>query len=442
MKLFDKDWLTSRSGDGYAYTGPLATIIDSPFPFVKETIKRVYFDNTGEYTHVYTWSGSGDTEVKHNGSWPGTPLLTDTTTGKKYINVSTDAEFFILNNGSDIKKTGTLNFNWASGNCYNVSGSSWSTVADDDKGNYYSFDSKGGQDNAYFTGIRDGEVSPVMNYYRFRNKVHDREGNNNYGFFPFDGNLAATNDKALDYGYGMRMDIEFTLGENGKNPLGQDQIFKFSGDDDLWVYIDGKLVLDLGGAHGRSTGEINFAYTTGVDGATDTTNNTTVTVDAVKSMYSTAQNAGTNTTALPSVHYTSDSDKGVTRNETASVDRTLQKHTMTVFYMERGKHESNLKIGFSFSPVANDFVAEKDLNLNRVSADEDFKTAVETLANSDQFTFNNSWSATSDGTFNAPVSGLESTFTHNGASSVKTTGGTNLLPHGQALYERPDDIRD
>ena len=156
-------------------------------------------------------------------------------------------------------------------------------------------------------------------------------------------------------------------------------------------------------------------------------------------MYSKGQTAGTNKTELPSVHYTDDSNHGVTRNQIASVDRTKQKHTLTIFYMERGKEQSNLKIGFSFSPVANDFVAEKDLNLNRVSADEDFKTAVERLANSDQFTFNNSWSATSDGTFNAPASGLESTFTHNGASSVKTTGGTTQqIPDASTKFTAGD----
>ena len=443
MKLFDKDWLTSRSGPGYAYTGPLATIIDSPFPFVKETIKRIYFTNIniGSYNKAYTWSvatGTDTYDIQHNGSWPGTDLMYDSAKGKYYINVSTFAENLILsNNGSNQTSAIVI----PSGkNCYDVTNNTWSVVEDNTEANYYSFDSNNGQDNAYFMGIRDGEASPKMYYYFNRNKVKDRGYPQGYGFFPYDGNFAGTNSAAQDYGYGMRMDIEFTLGENGKNALGQDQIFKFSGDDDLWVYVDGNLVLDLGGAHGRSKGEINFGYTDGVDGASATANNTTVTVDdpMAYQMYSAGQNAGNNTTALPSVHYTSASDKGVTRNTTASVDRTKQKHTLTIFYMERGKEQSNLKIGFSFSPVANDFVAEKSLNLNNVSSDATFKSAVETLANNDQFTFNNSWSDTVSGTFNAPANDLENTFTHSGTSTVKTTGGTTQIPDSSTKFKADD----
>lgn len=441
MKLFDKDWLTSRSGSGYAYTGPLATIIDSPFPFVKETIKRIYFTNIGTYNKAYTWSvatGSDTYDIQHNGSWPGTDLKYDSAKGKYYINVSTFAEKLILsNNGSDQSDDISIDGNK---NCYNVSTKTWSTVEDDTEANYYSFDSNNGQDNAYFTGIRDGEASPKMYYYFNRNKVKDRGTPQGYGFFPYDGNFAGTNSAAQDYGYGMRMDIEFTLGENGKNELGQDQVFKFSGDDDLWVYVDGNLVLDLGGAHGRSKGEINFGYTNGVNGASATANNTTVTVDdpTAYQMYSAGQNSTSNTTALPPVHYTSASEKGVTRNTTASVDRTKQKHTLTIFYMERGKEQSNLKIGFSFSPVSNEFEAEKSLNLNNVSSDATFKSAVEALANNDQFTFNNSWSDTVSGTFNAPASGLENTFTHSGTSTVKTTGDTKQIPDSSTKFKADD----
>ena len=68
----------------------------------------------------------------------------------------------------------------------------------------------------------------------------------------------STNRYAHDHGFGMKMTIQFSLNANGLNEDGTPQVFNFSGDDDLWVFVDDKLVLDLGGAHAKTTGSINF----------------------------------------------------------------------------------------------------------------------------------------------------------------------------------------
>ena len=107
------------------------------------------------------------------------------------------------------------------------------------------------------------------------------------------------------------------------NPLGGSDgiIFRFSGDDDLWVYVDGRLALDMGGTHGRATGEINF---------------TTGDVTISSSYYFVGD---TLTAAAGNVH----------KDWLALTENS--KHTLTVFYMERGLYDSNLKIEFNFVPI-------------------------------------------------------------------------------------------
>lgn len=144
-----------------------------------------------------------------------------------------------------------------------------------------------------------------------------------YGFFPFNGTSDAWKASTYNYGFGTRYDISFKLTSDGmilnKNGEKEPIKFEFSGDDDVWVFIDGNLVLDIGGAHGAVTGSIDFA----------------------------AQEAtvyGVKYGGSASTEYTADEPRVTSFNLSESAT-----HTLTMFYMERGMWESNMKLVFNIS---------------------------------------------------------------------------------------------
>lgn len=242
---------------------------------------------------------------------------------------------------------------------------------------YYEFDSAA-KDTIWFSGY--GSDTLTTNYgNRDTDCVYDAVsnfggGSNGVGFFPFDASITnggTTKNNANDYGFGMRTDIEFNVGKDGKIN-GVDQVFNFTGDDDLWVYIDGKLVLDLGGAHKKAEGSIDFSTKT-------------VTVR----------------TGTKSVN-------NVTRNTSFEFDNQdpSKTHTLTMFYMERGMIESNLKFGFNFSPVGNQFTTENHVDTANVN--EGLKSAV---AAADTFTYTHktNGSASANKTYTHSKDGSKST---------------------------------
>lgn len=246
---------------------------------------------------------------------------------------------------------------------------------------YYEFDSAS-KDAVWFSGY--GSDTLTMNYgNKATDWVYDAAktyggSDNGVGFFPFDASMkngGTTKNNANDYGFGMRTDIEFNVGTNGKIN-GLDQVFNFTGDDDLWVYIDGKLVLDLGGAHKKAEGSINFS---------------------TKKV-----NVSTGTKSV----------NNVTRNTNFAFDNQdpSKTHTLTMFYMERGMIESNLKFGFNFSPVGNQFTTENHVDTANVN--EGLKSAV---AAADTFTYTH----TTNGSASA-----NKTYTHskNGSQSTNKNG--------------------
>lgn len=242
---------------------------------------------------------------------------------------------------------------------------------------YYEFDSAA-KDTIWFSGY--GSDTLTTNYgNRDTDCVYDAVsnfggGSNGVGFFPFDASITnggTTKNNANDYGFGMRTDIEFNVGKDGKIN-GVAQVFNFTGDDDLWVYIDGKLVLDLGGAHKKAEGSIDFSKKT-------------VTLS----------------TGTQSVN-------NVTRNTSFEFDNQdpSETHTLTMFYMERGMIESNLKFGFNFSPVGNQFTTENHVDTANVN--EGLKNAV---AAADTFTYTHktNGSASANKTYTHSKDGSKST---------------------------------
>lgn len=175
---------------------------------------------------------------------------------------------------------------------------------------------------------------------------------NKYGFFPF--NSGSTNGQAgtYNYGFGTKIEFNFRLTEDGKvldskgNPV--DITFEFSGDDDVWVFIDDQLALDVGGAHGKVTGTLNFSQEGNND--SDTTQ-IKATVSNVKSSAGFTPGSTTNTVKTTTL----DSKPG-------------EIHTLTMYYMERGMWESNMKITFNF-PDENQLEVKKEVDTTNVNTE-------------------------------------------------------------------------
>ena len=269
----------------------------------------------------------------------GLPTSYDTQIQLPYFN-----EDFLLGNNSKNTKIGDVYRNVAfpftqkdvnnNGVKYWVFNSADTTLAmkeDKDTGDYFLKD-VGNQDwskNLISKGTADDGVSTK------------------YGFFPFNEYTTAASGKNYNYGFGTKLEFKFRLTNDGtvkdKNNNDVPIEFEFSGDDDVWVFIDDQLVLDVGGDHGKVTGNINFKTLTS-------------TVSKVKKSANNS-NEGTDFTTLIGVTSASGSSEepavNVLNNTMSgglptAANNMSEEHTLTFFYMERGMWESNMKVQFNF----------------------------------------------------------------------------------------------
>lgn len=191
------------------------------------------------------------------------------------------------------------------------------------------------------------------------------------GFYPL--NKPTDYRDAVNMGFGTEFTIPFTLSKDGKIN-GQDITFNFTGDDDVWVFIDDYLVLDMGGAHRMASGTIDFAEkNVTVERAFTPTQSTT---DAFKDGDTRA-----NQTSTESLKTFADikTDNGKTFADIMADDSKV--HTLKMFYMERGMIDSNMSVSFNFSPIPSGLTLSKDVNTAPVN--DGLKSVVETKDNFD-----------------------------------------------------------
>lgn len=191
------------------------------------------------------------------------------------------------------------------------------------------------------------------------------------GFYPL--NKPTDSRDAVNMGFGTEFTIPFTLSKDGKIN-GQDITFNFTGDDDVWVFIDDYLVLDMGGAHRMASGTIDFAEkNVTVERAFTPTQSTT---DAFKDGDTRA-----NQTSTESLKTFADikTDNGKTFADIVADDSKV--HTLKMFYMERGMIDSNMSVSFNFSPIPSGLTLSKDVNTAPVN--DGLKSVVETKDNFD-----------------------------------------------------------
>lgn len=211
-------------------------------------------------------------------------------------------------------------------------------------------------------------------------KIHDASKDNSIGYFPFNSTDPDQSAKDnLNYGFGTQFTIPFTVTETGKNVDGTSMTFKFTVDDDVWVYIDGALVLDMGGAHCKAEGEINFA-----------TQMATITTGTSDAKLGNQPTAGGRVAAKDNGNRTVDFKNITVKKSDGSIisladymKESGKVHELKMYYMERGMWDSNMSISYSFVPLPSGLTLSKTLDTKDVNAG--LKNAVQGL---DNFDFN------------------------------------------------------
>lgn len=244
---------------------------------------------------------------------------------------------------------------------------------------YWCFDSK---DTTLYLKQDSGQNSDSK---YFLQSAKDRESSKNvsasstpkdpYGYFPFNETAKPGVFSTYNYGFGTKLQMDFTLTDDGKCETDKGGgtkertsiKFFFSGDDDVWVFIDGQLALDVGGAHGKVSGLLEFGET-----EDEKSNNVTAYVSRVKTGGTSDKDKDekNGNSAVKTVKYNNEDIYFYAQGTTLPLDKG-KKHTLTMYYMERGMWESNMAAAFNF-PDNNELQVQKEVDLTNVT-DDDFK---------------------------------------------------------------------
>ena len=319
----------------------------------------------------------------------GEPLLKDTKEDTKVVEPHFNKEFL----------SGTNSKNAKLGDVYKNVAFPFTKkqIFDEDKGvDYWYFDS---QDTTLYlkqdSSIKQYFLKSSTDNEQEREKSRNLESDSSsktitkngkpvssYGYFPFNETATAGRASTYNYGFGTKLQMDFTLTDDGKvetknadGTKGKTSIkFFFSGDDDVWVFIDGKLALDVGGAHGKVSGLLEFGETNTKDGKK---NSVTAYVSMVKKGGTSEndQDGKNGHSAVKSVRYNGENIDFYAKNTNLEPLDKGQKHTLTMYYMERGMWESNMAVAFNF-PDNNELQVQKVVDLSNVT-DQKFKECFE-----------------------------------------------------------------
>lgn len=245
---------------------------------------------------------------------------------------------------------------------------------------YWCFDSK---DTTLYLK-QNSEQNSDSKYFLQSQSANNRESSKNvsasstpkdpYGYFPFNETAKPGVFSTYNYGFGTKLQMDFTLTDDGKVETEKADgtkektsiKFFFSGDDDVWVFIDGKLALDVGGAHGKVSGLLEFGK------ADEKNNSVTAYVSRVKTGGTSDKDKDEKNvkSAVKTVTYNGEVINFYAQGTTLNDLDKGKKHTLTMYYMERGMWESNMAVAFNF-PDNNELQVQKEVELSKV--DPDFK---------------------------------------------------------------------
>lgn len=362
------------------YTGHFQPDNGHEFSQIAETLKLFGYTNVNRFMAInnsqYNEDHNGNNHIYYayqglvanttsTGNADGAPLLNGTTSAvEPHFNKE-----FLLGKNSKNAKLGEVYDNVAFPFTKNQ-------IFDEDQGvDYWCFDSK---DTTLYLKQNSEQNSDSKYFLQESTDNRERSVNVNassspqghYGYFPFNETADPGVASTYNYGFGTKLQMDFTLTDDGKvetknadGTKGRTSIkFFFSGDDDVWVFIDGKLALDVGGAHGKVSGLLEFGK------ADDKNNSVTAYVSKVKK--GGTSESDQNGSPVKTVKYNGKDINFSAKGTTLTFDKG-QKHTLTMYYMERGMWGSNMAVAFNF-PDNNELQVQKEVDLTNVT-DDDFK---------------------------------------------------------------------
>ena len=389
------DYYREAKAEYPIYTGHFQPEGSPEFSQIAETLKLFGYDNdnfnrfmainnsqrndnnTNGNNHIYYAYQGLVANTTSTGNADGAPLLNGTTSAvEPHFNKD-----FLLGKNSKNAKLGEVYEN------VKFPFTKKKNLFTEDTGvDYWYFDSK---DTTLYLK-QNSEQNPDSKYF-LQKSTDDKKGNSenvnvsstpqgHYGYFPFNETAKPGVASTYNYGFGTKLQMDFTLTDDGK--VETDNIvngkkektsikFFFSGDDDVWVFIDGKLALDVGGAHGKVSGLLEFGEK---EEGGKKKNSVTAYVSRVKKG---GTNGGTldkdkdeNNVkpAVKTVKYNGEDINFYAEGTTLTFDKG-QKHTLTMYYMERGMWESNMAVAFNF-PDNNELQVQKKVDLTNVTDDE------------------------------------------------------------------------